>query len=104
MNLEDELKTVKVISFTDKIYYKGKGDVPFQRETYPRLKQDTLYIACGDKPYTEIMESVYEGLTGVKKDFFKISIKDRKRLYELYKGDKEYIKRNQYGKPNWMVE
>lgn len=102
--LEDEINKVKVISFTNKIYYHGKGYVPFQRETYPRLDQDTLYVACADRSYIEIMESVYEGLTGVPVPFFQITQKNRKRLYELYEKDKEYIQRRQYWKPWWMKE
>ena len=102
-SLEDELNKT-LVSFTDKIFVHPKEYPEYCRWYFPKRNQRTLYVACKDRPYTKIMENVYEGLTGEVKPFFEIDQKDRSKLYGLYKKNKKFIDNVQYWKPWWMRE
>jgi len=102
MTLETLIQNT-TISFTDKIFVHGaKEQYPEFCQCYPPTwLHRTLYVACKDRPYTTIMQSVYQGLTNTKTEFWQIPKQDRKTLYKLYIDNKDNINQNQYWKPWW---
>jgi len=79
-------------SLTDKILYfpclSNLPDVMYLRyHNFRRKKKlpiDVTYIAVKDKQYKQIAEAMYEAVTNVYVDLWRLDNKSRKALYDKY--------------------
>lgn len=94
ITLEQRLKEA-VVCFTDSILIHGKGNVDSYhwafRHGRSQTRADTLYIGVRGRTYTQIMESVYNGLLNANKRYHKINMKNRALLYNLWRENYEII-------------
>lgn len=94
MNLEEKLEET-MICFTDKIWVHPNHWVEHYKAEPPVWKHKTLYVSCRDKSYRDIMEDVYAGLMGNKRNLFKIPKHERQILYKCYENNADIIKKLQ---------